>query len=49
MLSLPLMARNEDLKDGVALNSDFPRNEAVVNKEVGLARPEDAGLAPVEI
>lgn len=34
-------------KDGVALNSDFPRNEAVVNKEVGLARPEDAGLAPV--
>jgi hypothetical protein len=35
-------------KDKVTLDSDFPRNDAVVNKEVGLALPEDSVLAPVE-
>lgn len=39
----------KNFKDSVTLNSDFPRNEAVVNKEVGLARPEEAGLAPVGV
>ena len=34
-------------KDNVSLSNDFPRNDAVVNKEVGLARPEDGGLEPV--
>ncbi|MCX7772560.1 MAG: GerMN domain-containing protein [Clostridia bacterium] len=36
-------------KDNVTLNSDFPRNDAVVNKEVGLARPEDGELVPVTV
>ncbi len=35
-------------KDKVTLDSDFPRNDAVVNKEVGLALPEDGGIAPAE-
>jgi germination protein M len=34
-------------KGNVALNTDFPRNEALINKEVGMARPEDGGLVPV--
>jgi len=29
----------------VTLNNDFPRNEAIVNKEVGLAVPEEGGLS----
>lgn len=37
----------KNFKDKVTLDSDFPRNDAVVNKEVGLALPEDAGLTPV--
>lgn len=37
----------KNFKDSVTLNNDFPRNEAIVNKDVGLALPEDAGLAPV--
>lgn len=37
----------KNFKDNVTLNNDFPRNDAVVNKEVGLARPEDGGLEPV--
>ncbi len=37
----------KNFKDKVTLDSDFPRNDAVVNKEVGLALPEDAALAPV--
>jgi hypothetical protein len=37
----------KNFKDKVTLNSDFPRNDAVVNKEVGLALPEDGGLTPV--
>jgi germination protein M len=38
----------KNFKDNVTLNNDFPRNDAVVNKEVGLARPEDGGLEPVD-
>lgn len=38
----------KNFKDKVTLDSDFPRNDAVVNKEVGLALPEDAGLTPAE-
>lgn len=37
----------KNFKDNITLDNNFPRNEAVVNKEVGLARPEDAGLTPV--
>lgn len=37
----------KSLKGNVALNTDFPRNEALINKEVGMARPEDGGLVPV--
>lgn len=37
----------KNFKDKVTLDSDFPRNDAVVNKEVGLALPEDGGLTPV--
>ena len=37
----------KNFKDNVTLNSDFPRNDAIVNKEVGLALPEDSGLTPV--
>jgi germination protein M len=33
-------------KGNLMLNNDFPRNEAVINKEVGMARPEDGGLVP---
>jgi hypothetical protein len=36
----------KNFKNKVTLDSDFPRNDAVVNKEVGLALPEDAGLTP---
>lgn len=36
----------KNFKGNVLLNSDFPRNEAIVNKEVGMARPEDGGLEP---
>ncbi len=39
----------KNFKDSVTLNNDFPRNDAVVNKEVGLARPEDGGLEPVDV
>ncbi len=39
----------KNFKDNVTLNNDFPRNDAVVNKEVGLALPEDGGLAPVGV
>lgn len=39
----------KNFKDNITLNSDFPRNDAVVNKEVGLARPEDGGLEQVDI
>lgn len=38
----------KNFKDNVTLNSDFPRNDAIVNKEVGLALPEDTGLTPVD-
>lgn len=38
----------KNFKSQVTLDSDFPRNDAVVNKEVGLALPEDAGLTPVD-
>ncbi|NLM74804.1 MAG: GerMN domain-containing protein [Clostridiaceae bacterium] len=31
----------------IKLDADFPRNEAIVDKEVGLAVPEEAGLVPV--
>jgi hypothetical protein len=34
-------------KGNVSLNTDFPRNEALINKELGMARPEDGGLVPV--
>ena len=37
----------KNFKGNLTLNSDFPRNEAIVNKEVGMARPEDGGLVPV--
>lgn len=37
----------KNFKDNVTLSSDFPRNDAIVNKEVGLALPEDSGLTPV--
>ena len=37
----------KNFKDKVTLDSDFPRNDAIVNKEVGLALPEDGGLVPV--
>jgi len=37
----------KNFKDNVTLSSDFPRNDAVVNKEVGLVLPEDSGLTPV--
>lgn len=37
----------KNFKSKVTLDSDFPRNDAVVNKEVGLALPDDAGLTPV--
>lgn len=37
----------KNFKDKVTLDSDFPRNDAVVNKEVGLALPEEGGMAPV--
>ena len=37
----------KNFKSKVTLDSDFPRNDAVVNKEVGLALPEIAGLTPV--
>lgn len=36
-------------KGNLTLNADFPRNDAVVNKELGMARPEDGGLLPVTI
>lgn len=36
----------KNFKDSVTLNNDFPRNDAIVNKDVGLALPEDAGLTP---
>lgn len=38
----------KNFKDNVTLSSDFPRNDAIVNKDVGLALPEDSGLTPVE-
>ncbi|MGI6085534.1 MAG: GerMN domain-containing protein [Acetivibrionales bacterium] len=38
----------KNFKDNVTLNNDFPRNDAIVNKEVGLALPEDIGLTPVD-
>lgn len=34
----------KNFKGKLTLNNDFPRNEAIVNKEVGLAVPEDGGL-----
>lgn len=37
----------KNFKDKVTLDSDFPRNDAVVNKEVGLVIPEDGGLTQV--
>ena len=37
----------KNFKGNLTLNNDFPRNEAIVNKEVGMARPEDGGLVPV--
>ncbi|NMA66428.1 MAG: GerMN domain-containing protein [Clostridiaceae bacterium] len=32
----------------IKLDTDFPRNDAVVDKEVGLAVPEEVGLTPVD-
>jgi len=37
----------KNFKDNVTLSSEFPRNDAIVNKEVGLVLPEDSGLTPV--
>lgn len=37
----------KNFKGNLTLNSDFPRNEAIINREVGMARPEDGGLTPV--
>ena len=37
----------KNFKGNLTLDKEFPRNEAVINKEVGMARPEDGGLVPV--
>lgn len=37
----------KNFKGNLTLDKEFPRNEAIVNKEVGMARPEDGGLVPV--
>jgi len=37
----------KNFKGNRTLDKEFPRNEAVINKEVGMARPEDGGLVPV--
>jgi Sporulation and spore germination. len=37
----------KNFKGHLTLDKEFPRNEAVINKEVGMARPEDGGLIPV--
>jgi germination protein M len=39
--------QTKNFKGQITLDSDFPRNEAVVNKEIGLAVPEDGALIPV--
>ncbi len=39
----------KNFKENITLNNDFPRNDALINKEVGLALPEDGGLAPVGV
>ncbi len=37
----------KNFKGSLTLDKEFPRNEAIINKEVGMARPEDGGLVPV--
>jgi len=37
----------KNFKGNLTLDKEFPRNEAIINKEVGMARPEDGGLVPV--
>jgi len=37
----------KNFKGNLELDKEFPRNEAIINKEVGMARPEDGGLVPV--
>lgn len=39
--------QTKNFKGNLTLDKEFPRNEAIINKEVGMARPEDGGLVPV--